>query len=213
MKQTPKEARLFTRADEVDPLFWDRLAGLNPGKVALRGGAALEEGVFRLELLGREFRVDPSSRRIEGPGGREADFQEALVLLAYLGGETAPGISGDRVPLRSLPGGELFFAKTHTPATDDLPAKVDLDPGTFLRAGEEMGGRDTGQGDASWLMMALPQIPLEAFFFSGDEEFSFRVTVLIDRAAADYFSLDVVYALVNLLARRIKRLAKGYAGG
>jgi len=209
MGRAPGEVRLFTKAEEVDPLFWDRLTGLDRDKVGLRTGAILDQGIFSLEMLGQEFRVDPSARRIEGPRGREADFQEALVLLAYLGGEGTPGISGRRVPLRSLPGGELFFAKTHTPATDDLPGLVDLDAATFARVGREMGGRATPQGEASWLVMALPQIPLEAFFFSGDEEFSYRVTVLIDRAAADYFSLDVVWALVNLLAKRIKRLAQG----
>ena len=212
MEQKPEAAPKFTRAEEVDPLYWDRLDGLDLEKAALRSGAVLAGGILSLEMLGQEFRVDPGSRMIEGPGGREADFQEALVLLAYLSGEGSPGISGQRVPLRSLPGGELFFAKTHTPATDDLPDHVDLEAETFLRTGEEMGGRATGQGEASWLLMALPQVPLEVFFFSGDEEFSYRVTVLIDKAAADYFSLDVAWALVNLLSRRIRRLVRTMDG-
>ena len=212
MSLKPEEARLFTDLEHVDPLFWESLRKRNPAQAAFRTGTAWDGQTYVVEMLGRTYRVDPAKGTVTCPEKDKISFQEGLVLLAYLGGEGPGGLAGTRVPLRNLPGGELFFAKTHTPATDDLPDHVDLEAETFLRTGEEMGGRATGQGEASWLLMALPQVPLEVFFFSGDEEFSYRVTVLIDKAAADYFSLDVAWALVNLLSRRIRRLVRTMDG-
>ena len=204
MARPAEGVKLFTDLVHVDPLFWETLRQRDPAQAAFRTGTFWDGRTFRVELLDRTYLVDPEKKTVVSPKKDRISFQEGLVLLAYLGGEGPGGVAGARIPLRNLPGGELFFAKTHTPATDDLAQELELDAEGFLAAGERLGARPTGQGEASWLLMALPQIPLEAVFFSGDEEFPPKITVIIDRAASNYLHLDGVWAMVNLLRNRIK---------
>jgi hypothetical protein len=56
--------------------------------------------------------------------------------------------------------------------------------------------------------MALPQLPLEAVFFPGDQEFDSHIQLLIDAAADKYLDLGTLWALVNILAYRIKEEVK-----
>lgn len=197
---------LFQAADQIDRFHWDELNQRNPEKVALRCGARWIDGAYRIGMLGREFAVDPTARLITGPP--KPSFEDALVLLVYLASQGPGGISGQRRPPIQLPGGALFFAKTHTPATDDLPGIIDLDAAGFARAGEVMGGRATGQGDASWLIMALPNLPIEGVFFQGDEEFPSQISLLIDDAVTNYMDLGTLWGLINLLSHRIKDILK-----
>ena len=204
MSQRPEKNALFEDLEHVDPLFWEKVLERNPAQAAFRTGTVWDGETFTVEMLGRTYRVNPDQRTILCSERERISFQEGLVLLAYLGGEGPAGLSGSRVPLRNLPGGELFFAKTHNPSTDDLAEELDLDSEGFMKAGESMGARPTGQGDGSWLVMALPQIPLEAFFFLGDRDFPSKITLIIDKAASNYLHLDGIWALVNLIRRRIK---------
>ena len=198
--------KLFQAATQIDQSHWDELNRRKPEQAALRCGARWVDGVYRIEMLGREFVVDPQARRISGPPN--PSFEDALVLLVYLASQGPGGISGQRRPPVQLPGGALFFAKTHTPATDELPRIIDLDAAGFARAGEAMGGRGTGQGDASWLIMALPNLPIEGVFFQGDDEFPSQVNLLIDDAVINYMDLGTLWALINLLSHRIKDILK-----
>ncbi|MBW1713112.1 MAG: DUF3786 domain-containing protein [Deltaproteobacteria bacterium] len=197
---------------QVDPLLWQTLAGADPDRVALRSGALRRGEGYSLELLGQTFSVQPRERTILGPDRRPATFQEGLVLLVYLTGDGPAGLAGERVPLRRLAGGDLFFTKEHVPSTDALAQEIGLDVETFRNVGLDLGGRPTGQGQASWLVMALPQLPLEAIFFIGDEEFPPRISLLVDAAAGNYLDLGTLWGLINLLARRIKEEAKAKAG-
>ncbi len=206
MTVDPQHNRLYARADQVDEALWSALRRFDPEQVVWRTGALWREGWFEVDLLGRRFGLEPQSQIVLRPGGLAANFQEALVLLGYLSGGGA-GLSGRRVPFKALSGGALFFTKSHALPTETLAQKLDLEAARFAEAGRLMGARPTALGDASWLVMALPQVPLEAVFFSGDEEFRPRINLLVDASAERYLDLGQLWALVNLLARRIKELS------
>lgn len=196
--------KLFTDLEHVDHLLWEELQKRDPAQAAFRTGTVWDGEAFTVEMLGWTYRVDPAKETILCSDWERTGFQEGMVLLSYLGGQGPAGLAGSRVPLRNLPGGELFFAKTHNPSTDDLAEQLGLDAEGFMKAGEGMGARPTGIADGSWLVMALPQLPLEAFFFLGDSDFPSKITLIVDEAAANYLPLDGIWALVNLIRWRIK---------
>lgn len=205
MENDPEKLELYRGQDKVDAEFWETLAGLDPDKVSLRTGAFFRDGVYALEMLGWQYLVDVEKRFIDNDQDREVGFQEALVLLAYLGRQGPAGLSGERVTLLQLNGGAMFFTKQHTPATEHLAEELGLEPDGFLAAGKALGARQTTPGELSWLLMALPLIPMELFYFLGDDEFPPKLTLLTDSAALDYLTLDTIFALVNLLAWRITK--------
>jgi len=200
-----EDIRLYSRPEQVDQYLWERLSRLAPEEVVRTKGAVWTGRAFRVEMLGQTFEISPEARSIEGPD-RQSGFQEALVLLQYLSAPGPGGLSGRRISFRELKGGDLFFNNIHRLSTDDLAAELNLSESQFLEAGRRLGGRETGTAEYSWLVLALPQIPLEAIYFPGDDEFEPRLTLLVDAAAGSYLELDVLWALVNLLARRIRRL-------
>ena len=127
MTQRPEKNALFEDLKHVDPLFWEKLRERDPARAAFRTGTVWDGQAYTVELLGRTYRVDPVQETVLCPERERISFQEGLVLLAYLGGDGPGGLAGNRVPLRNLPGGELFFAKTHNPSTDDLAEELGLD--------------------------------------------------------------------------------------
>ncbi len=206
MPVRPEDIPLYAKAEDVDPRLWDRLAGLDLDRAALRAGAIWTEAAYRLEMLGREYEIDPDRRRIERSDGGEVNFQEALVLLVYLTGRGPGGLGGRRVSFKALKGGDMFFTAAHTLATEELAQRLDLDAARFAELGRRLGAEPTDKGEGSWLIWALPQIPMEAFFFGGDDEFPPRINLLVDSAADRYLDLGVLWGLVNLLADRMTEL-------
>ena len=202
-----EEIALYSRSDQVDPDLWRKLDLAEPGQVTLRCGARFEGGRYRVEMIGREYSLDPGQRTVLGPDSQPARFQEALALLIYLTTTGPGGLAGARMAPRRLVGGDLFFTKSHALATEDLAAKLNLPAEEFLAIGQRLGGRLISQDPAAWLILALPQIPMEAVFFAGNEEFAPCIQLLVDAAADRYLDLGTLWALINILARRIKEAA------
>lgn len=209
MSIDPEDTNLFTDPGDVDPELWAAVQSQDHRARALRTGAVWDGRCYSLDLVGRSLEVDPETQSILAADGGPVSFQEALVLLAYLTGDGPGGLAGERISFLNLPGGALFFAKTHTLATDELAAQLDLTAERFAELGAGLAASDTGRGEASWLLWALPQVPMEAFFFTGDDEFDSRITLLVDAGADRYLALDGLWATVNLLARNMVRLDRG----
>lgn len=209
----PEKFDPYASADQVDPQLWADLAKRDPARVALITGANRIENGFRLTLIDHPYSVFPDRRKIERDDGREIGFQTGLALLCYLNAPAPAGLGGERVSFKSLSGGALFFTASHTLATEELAERLNLDRTRFAEIGRRLGAADTGRGEASWLIWALPQIPMEAFFFSGDDEFPPRIALVVDPAADRYFDLGVLWGVVNVLAERMTAIEREIRGG
>jgi hypothetical protein len=104
---------------------------------------------------------------------------------------------------KELKGGALFFRGPHTLARGPLEKKYARDPQGLLRAGQSLGGKATGKGEASFVLAALPRIPLEYIFYGEDEEFPAQLIITFDRTVERHLPLDVIWALVNIASRKL----------
>ena len=130
-------------------------------------------------------------------------FQEYLVLLVYLLKAQDRPLEGKKVSERELPGGELFFRGPHALLKEPLEKKFGQDPQGFLQSGLGLGGRETGNGDASFELQVLPRIPVEYILYVEDEEFPSQISINFDSSISRHLPLDVIWAIINLTSRRL----------
>jgi hypothetical protein len=210
----PAAISLYRYGDSLPPDYWDELALRDPAAVCRNSLADYRpEGGYSITFLGEGYQCDPRLRkvcRVRTPDER-LSFQDYLVLLHYLLKAQDLPQAGDWVNEKELKGGALFFRGPHTLAREPLEKRYARDPQGLLAAGQALGGTATGKGEASFLLTALPRIPLEYIFYGEDEEFPAQLIITFDRTVERHLALDVIWALVNITSRKI--LQAGEAGG
>jgi len=199
--------------EEIYPGFWEELLSLKPAEVCARAGVfyAEPEEAYSLQMLDRDYRVHPAKHLILAQGSTgepearhpRVSFTEALILVVYLlkSGNTPP--TGKRVTEKELPGGDLFFRGPHELAREPLLSRYGRDPQAFLRAGQALQGEPVSFGDAGIRFQVLPRVPLECILWAGDDEFPPSLTYVFDASVSDHLPLDVIWALVALVAGRL----------
>lgn len=205
MALNPEENRLYSKASDLHPLHWEKLAARNPEEAARSAGAMLESGVYLLRLAGSLLRIDPATRRVGFAHETESEpgYQRALVAVSYLGSAIDAPAAGKLVSPRELPGGQGFFRGPHAVPTSVIAKAYSSDAPGFLRAGERIGGIRATGGDASFTLALLPRIPAQAILWVSDGEMGAEAAILLDARASLFAPLDVLWAAMNVLAKDI----------
>ena len=131
----------------VNPLYWEKLAGLHPTDVCNRSEAIYHpsrEG-FVLAVYNQRYLVLPRSRKIlrmewnEQPVEEEIPFFLSLMILVYLIEVKDVKPSHTWVSGKDLKGGATFFRGPHSLDVRGLEERYGRNPATFLQAGRELG--------------------------------------------------------------------------
>jgi hypothetical protein len=192
----------------MDSAFWEQLSNLDPDSVCRRSGAVREEDGYRLKVLDTDYVVLPKDGRIISSCASESDPVVAsdglaLVIVCYLLGARDIPLAGEWVALKEL--GRFFIS--HAPNLDPLLDLFTLSPETVQQIIQTVGGQLLAYGDFAAALQVLPRLPLAFVFWEADEEFSARVSVLVDRTATQHLSLDVLSAAVRETTRRLEAVA------
>ena len=192
---------------KLDALHWDRLRSLESEDVVIRSKCSLH-GTYHyyvIECLGDAMWVDPERERFLSPPGEvcEPRIECALAILVYLIGAKDIPLSGRLVSVKDLKGGEMFFRGPHSFPVTPLEERFGKDSEGFLASGEKCGGCKKPYGDASFQLMALPRVPIQAILWRADEDFSARINFLFDSTIEQHLPLDVIYGLVSELCFRL----------
>ena len=208
----PGEISLYSREETVPAEYWEELRLRDPQELCQRALVSYhsEQG-YRIPFLNLTFFCHPEQAKIrlqEDPE-RSPSFQSCLVILMYLLKAQPVPVSGRKISEKEIPGGQLFFQGPHALFKKPLENQFGQDPAAFLKAGLFWGGQSTGQGDASFKLLALPRIPLEYILYARDEEFSAQLVITFDSTVQLHLPLDAIWALVNLIGRRLLRTELG----
>lgn len=207
MPVDPQENQLFRWADQLPPALWQDLAARPPVQAAEATGAVWQEGHFALRLLGRDFGVDPTQRRIWllAQPERPVGFQFGLVLLSTLGRSLGVPPAGRMVTPQELPGGAQFYQGPHAINKAPLAQRFGRDPQGLLDRALALGGEAIEGADLAVRVPGLPMVPLYVLLWVGDEEFGPRAVVGLDAHAHHHLALDGLWALCNLMVHRLVR--------
>ena len=183
---------------KLDPVFFSRLADLDPDDVRARSLCDPESGGgYAVPFLIWRYRVDPARRLIEPltSGAREVSADLGLLLLFYLLHAKDTPLEGRWVSEFDLPGGALFFRGPHRFRTDDLAERFGRDLESFDEASRRLGGARVELGDRAYRFQVLPRVPAAAVLWRADEEFTASAKLLLDASVKEHLPLDVVFGL------------------
>jgi hypothetical protein len=191
---------------QIDPRLWDALRQADPGEIKARALVEydLEESVYVIPFLNTAVLCYPETEEIEvlgRLGDFSKDFQLKLVILHYLLHARNKLLANKWVGEKDLPGGGLFFSASHALPTEPLTGAFGARPSVLDAAARSIGGEKVNMGGLSYRFRILPRIPILIICWMRDEEFEPSSHVLFDETIIAHFSsLDLVYALVNVLA-------------
>jgi len=171
------------------------------------GLSPLQDCTLSVNFLGREYEI--SSRGINPTDGMPVNVNNRSVLAYYT---LSPGVGEPAfsyVPISNFAGLGLFSNIKWM--TDPLGKTFSGDYVTFSETMCRLGGVFDGKlrsGRYSWLLKALPNIPLQIIYNEGDDEYPCEVQILFDKNAARFMEFECLAFLKGCLVRALIMTAK-----
>lgn len=186
-----------------------RFKKIDPEEAAARAGASFDKAARRIEIIyfGGLHLVDTGGRvRREGDPEGEVPFNDRTLIVQYLCEATGPPPRGSWISFLQLPDGSHHYQPFQTDATDPLARVFGSRPRDFERAAKALGGRPLSLGDSSFLIPALPKLPLAVAIWEEDEEFPARSNILFDSVSPLHLTTAALWVLgVELAHKMISR--------
>lgn len=182
----------------------------DPAAMAAKGAVAylyyppLSTRLFIVPFLGRFYRVTWPGGEVFPYGKREeASFASSLIVIHYL--SRAPGDlpEGKWLSFKELWGGKSYNAAFEQRALQPIAKSFHGRLEEFSRELEKIGGERNPSFKNSYLLFALPRIPLLCILNPGDEEVPTRANILFDAAANKYLETEDLAVLGEILAYRL----------
>ncbi len=164
-------------------LAWERLPVRALPEVAKATGSEFDGRTFRVRLLDRSVSVDIEAREVQSDLPEHDRFL-SIVILHYLAGDHQVKLSEEWALFRQLPGGENFHGAFQRRVVDELARSFSDDPGSLVQAGQRLYGRIEAFGSATVVLGFLPNLPVRATVWQGDDEVPGNATMLFPTSAS-----------------------------
>lgn len=146
---------------------------------------------FTVPCLGQKYGISyPAGHVTVNNDQSEAPLITAILLLHYLSHSTGTALSQNWISYKDLPGGSLYLEPFKKRAVIPFAKKFGGSPDNFILAAEKLGGEKAQHGDLSYIIPALPRVPLLYILWQGDEEFPPNATILFDGCADSYLHTE-----------------------
>lgn len=190
--------------------YWRMLLSQEPVSLCKRTLAAFnaEEGVYTLKVVDLAYMISPSTKTIAPESGSSrVSWDTRLLILAYLTGATETLLSGKWTSPVEFSGGDLFFSSdAHNLKFNELKLAF-KSPEDFLTAGQRVGGKEDRIGSSSFVLQALPRIPLLFIYWEGDDELPSKISVLVDESARSHLAIDGLWLAIRVSEKRLIQVA------
>jgi hypothetical protein len=167
--------------------------------LALRDGAALVPCFASKYLVGKEG--------VKYADGGEAPLNHRIVLAYYIMHGGRGENAGRFVPYRELPGGQDFARSlsqiVEGRAVNFFGGKLDLLK-KAAAALDAASGEEYAPGDLSFVVNALPKMPLLMSFYDADEDFPAEVKVFYDITAPNFLDMECLAVLGLLFVQELE---------
>jgi len=183
---------------------FDALLGKDLQAVADRSGATLEAGeTIKVSFLNGSIEVNPGRREVD-LNGEPAGIRPAILILHYLLKAGGTPLSGKEISFKEVPQGSLYFQPFRGRVIFPILRLFDTKEEELLTAVERLGGRETEEGDRSFLLHPLPRVTVRYIYYREEEGIPPDVNVLFDASIADYLSTEDIVVLCEEIHRTLK---------
>ncbi len=182
---------------------WQLLKEADPDVICKNAAVGLDAatGRYILASYGMDFSISPGEKLMEST---TADGSILLGKLSYFFRLSVPWYltSAKDIPLSSrlvkpdnLKGGHLFFRGSHVLPLDGVAGNYARDVKGFMMKGAQFGGTPVQYGDAAFMLLPFPRIPVTIILWTADEEFDARVELLLDATCELHVPTDIIWSI------------------
>ncbi|MDL2274700.1 DUF3786 domain-containing protein [Desulfosarcina sp. OttesenSCG-928-G10] len=205
------EETLFRWAAQLPESLWNDLRNRPAAEAAETTGAIWDGKTFSISLLGRRYRLDPSSQTLtrDDAADTPVSYQTGVVLLNTLSHSKGVPPSGRMTVPQDLPGGRMFFVGAHALGTDAIATAFSENPDQLEGRIAAMGGEKMDGADAAFRIPGLPLVPLYVLLWQKQGSDPARAVIGIDDRAHFHLDLAGIFALTNILVSRLCGFYRG----
>ena len=202
-----RDAIADTSKVTVPPEHWSDLKAMSREKLCEHTGAKMDGSeCFFLHFLNKDLLVDMEESTIwqmEGDRRKESNNRLLeLITLVYLLNAAEKTISGELIGVRELKDAH-FFQGPHAIDVSSLLKRYGTNINAFAEAAESLEGTPVHMADAAFRFLPFPKIPAYYLLWSGDDEFSPRLSVLFDRSIESHLTADAIWGLIHLITENL----------
>lgn len=193
----------------AEALAAGRIADLDPELTASERGVEFDanKGLFRVPLLGTTVEVAFPGGGARRTCGEKLTGALAVVSMHYLYYRGEPVRAQEWLAYRELPGGREFSRAFESMAEARLGRALGARPEDFRRVAELLGGGKAGVSEHSFVVPALPRVPLMVVLWPAGEREEGASRILFKPSAPYYLHTEDLAALGILCAERMIGLA------
>lgn len=158
-----------------------------------------EAGKFIFAFFDREIFVTYPEGAVLMSGGKRVSGAVAVVALHYLMYSGEPVEGHGWLPYRDMPGARHFSTAFESMAESRLSAYFGNKPERFVRSAVALGGVGEDVGDASFVVPALPRVPLLIAMWFATDEFPAAAKIYY-KPNASYYLHSEDLAVIGVLA-------------
>ena len=203
----PEDNSKYCRLDQLNPGWWQLAMELCRCQGEIFPGITVSTKGIELPWWGQPVLVLPKTKSmISLAESRRLTYQEGLVilgLLKYVSAHQSLPLAQGLITAGYLKGGTTFFRGPHVMASVLIGRCFARDGKAFLDRGLALGGISSSYGDYGVEFSWFPGLSWIVALWEEDEEFAARAEYLFDRNIEALFSLDVIWALGNVVAGKM----------
>ena len=200
-----ENSSLTERMDELRSTLQFR----DPGLVAARSGVSHltfgpDRGEFYIPFFGKAITL--TWLNLTGYSDADDELPPIIqaLLLYYLLTADGTALTGKWVSFADLPDGRMYNAAFQGYSGDEIVKAFGFDLPAFRSACLKIGGQPVEIGSASFVMQALPNLPLLVTYWLGDEDFPSACKILFDSSATHYLPIDGCAIAGSMLAKKLR---------
>ena len=161
---------------------------------------------YLVPYLGRAYQVVwPTGEVLLYPTKKEASTSTAIILVHYLTKANGKPPAGKWLPFSQLWGGGSYNAAFRKRALDPLADFFGNKEALFAELLLNRLYARPGKEPRTFILMALPRLPLLIRLEAGDKEVPARASILFDAAANEYLVTEDLAVVGENLAARLLR--------
>lgn len=186
-----------------------KFVSLAPEEMVGRSGARFDKQRQRFEVMyfGSLYMADREGKvwRADDPA-TDVPYNDKTLILQYLCEASGLPPRGVWLSFLELPDGAHHYRPLQVDATEPLARVFGSRPKDFVNSALSLGGRPAGLGEYSFIIPALPKIPLAVVLWEDDDEFPASSNILYDSVSPTHLTTAALWVLgVELSHKLISR--------
>jgi hypothetical protein len=210
LRRTMKGVSMSSGYEQIYESLIPKLSKCDFSEIAERLGLSLQpDGTLSVNFLGREYEI--SSHGVNPTDGKPVNVNNRSVLAYYTLSKGVGEPAFSYVPISYHAGTGIIFSTNIKWMTDPLGKIFSGNYITFSETMCRLGGVFNGKlksGGYSWLLKALPKIPLQIIYYDGDDEFPCEVQILFDKNASLFMEFECLAFLEGCLVKAMIMIAQ-----